>query len=104
MILGVLGSDKLVTPTNAVLTEVFTGVRPDKVVVLAEEQPKADVAGLKEVLAVFGLSPEIGVKVLGHGIRAWKEGLREVDMDLADVTRGGSTWPMRSWSTQRLRR
>ena len=88
MILGVLGSDRLVTPTNAVLTEVFTGVRPDKVVVLAEEQPKADVAGLKEVLAVFGLSPEISVKVLGHGIRAWKDGLREVDMDLADVTPG----------------
>ena len=88
MILGVLGSDKLVTPTNALLTEVFTGVKPDKVVILAEEQPKADVTGLRDVLSVFGLNPEVSVKVLGTGVKAWRDGLRDVELDLADVTPG----------------
>ena len=83
-----MGSDKLVTPTNAVLTEVFTGVKPDKVIVLAEEQPRADVTRLAEVLDVLGINAEIAVKVIGTGVKAWREGVTDLDLDMVDVTPG----------------
>lgn len=39
MILGTLGSDKSVTTINAVMTEVFAGVKPDEIRIYRKTQP-----------------------------------------------------------------
>ncbi|NON62273.1 hypothetical protein [Acidianus sp. RZ1] len=88
MKLAVLGSNKLVTTTDAILTEIFAGVRPDEVIILAEEEPKKPFNELKNVLSVVGLNAEIKAKVLGEGVKSWRENIPSVEADVADVTPG----------------
>jgi len=89
MILGVLGSDKLVTTTNAILTEIFTGIRPiDKIIILSEEKTKRDYTKLKEIVKVIGINSEIEEIELGKGLKSWREKLKNVDIDVADITPG----------------
>ncbi|BCU69806.1 hypothetical protein [Stygiolobus caldivivus] len=85
MILATLGSNKLVTTVDAIMTEIFTGVRPDKVLVLSEE-PR--IVELGEVFKAFGLDPQTEVKALGVGVKEWREKLKEIDIDVADITPG----------------
>ncbi|BDC17114.1 PIN domain-containing protein [Acidianus sp. HS-5] len=89
MILGVLGSDKLVTTTNAVLTEIFTGLRDvEKIVILSEEKSKRDYGGLKDVIKILGIDAEIEEVELGRGLKSWRNKLQSINLDVADITPG----------------
>ncbi|QKR00727.1 hypothetical protein GWK48_10315 [Metallosphaera tengchongensis] len=89
MKLAVLGSDKLVTTTNALLSEVFTGTIPSEVVVLSESQGTKDLTKLGDILSLFS-DVEIPVRqeVIGEGVEKWRQKVSTLDVDVADVTPG----------------
>jgi hypothetical protein len=84
--LAVIGSNKGVTTANAVLTEVFTGLRPNEVLILAEEQSPTP-NGLAKALWYLGIKAKLSVTILG-GPSTWKENVSKVDTDVLDVTPG----------------
>ncbi|QIW24079.1 hypothetical protein EWF20_07935 [Sulfolobus sp. S-194] len=88
MILGTLGSNKLVTTTNAILTEVFTGVKPDKILILSEETPERDYTKISNILKLFGINSSIAIEVIGKWIKEWKDKLPRIKMDIIDITPG----------------
>ncbi|BFH74166.1 PIN domain-containing protein [Sulfurisphaera javensis] len=88
MILATLGSNKLVTTTNAILTEVFTGLKPDEIVILAEEQSKRDYSKIAEILKVLGINAKVTEKIMGRGIEEWRNKLKDLKIDVADITPG----------------
>ena len=87
MILATLGSNKLVTTLDAIMTELFTGIKPDKILILREDNNITQL-NLLPVLETLGLKSEVEVKVLGEGIKNWREGLKGVNIDIADITPG----------------
>jgi hypothetical protein len=52
--LAVLGSNKLVTTTNALLSEIFTGLIQDHVTILSEERPEKDYSYMKDLVLLPG--------------------------------------------------
>ena len=84
MRLGILGSDKLVTTTNALMYEVFAGVVPDEVVIFTEDPPKTTFDKLSEALLLLGVKPKIRYVVLGEDFSKWGEAFSQVD--IVDVT------------------
>ncbi|AHC51994.1 hypothetical protein SUSAZ_08660 [Sulfolobus acidocaldarius SUSAZ] len=88
MKLAVLGSDKLVTTANAVLTEIFTGVIPDEIVILSEDHPSKSVEGIKELVSYFGVTPTVRTEVIGEGIEKWRQKVSEIEVDVTDITPG----------------
>ncbi len=89
MILGVLASDKLVTTTNAILSEIFTGIKDiNKIIILSEEKSKRDYLGLKDIVRIFGTETEIEEKELGRGLKSWRQNLQDINIDIADITPG----------------
>jgi len=87
MILATLGSNKLVTTLDAIMTELFTGIKPDKILILREDSNITQL-NLSPVLETLGLKSEVEIKVLGEGIKSWREGLKGVNIDVADITPG----------------
>ncbi|MEM0272882.1 MAG: hypothetical protein QW514_10115 [Thermoprotei archaeon] len=88
MKLGVLGSDKLVTTTNAVMYEVFAGVRPSEIVIFSEDPPSNEFTHLSNALSILGLNPKIRFAVLGDNFASWQDVFRKEDVDVLDVTPG----------------
>ncbi|MBB5252672.1 hypothetical protein [Sulfurisphaera ohwakuensis] len=88
MILGTLGSNKLVTTTNAILTEVFTGIKPYKILILSEDKPERDYTKISDILKLFGINSSVSVEVMGEGIKEWKDKLSSIKMDVIDITPG----------------
>ncbi|PSN96571.1 hypothetical protein B9Q09_02030 [Candidatus Marsarchaeota G2 archaeon ECH_B_SAG-C16] len=86
MRLGILGSDKLVTTTNALMYEVFAGVVPDEMVIFTEDPPKTTFDKLSEALLLLGVKPKIRYVVLGEDFSKWGEAFSQVD--IVDVTPG----------------
>jgi hypothetical protein len=88
MILGTLASDKLVTTVNAILSEVFTEISPNKVKIFAEQKPQFDYQIIREYLRVLNVDSDVEIKVIGTGISNWKQQLSTETVDVADVTPG----------------
>ncbi|MBW9141653.1 MAG: hypothetical protein K1T65_08245, partial [Candidatus Aramenus sp.] len=87
--LAVLGSDKLVTTTNAILTEVFTGFIPDEIVVLSETAHKKDISPLSDLVSMFSdAKVKLREEVVGKGVEKWREKVSSLNVDVADVTPG----------------
>ncbi|EWG06615.1 MAG: hypothetical protein ASUL_08604 [Candidatus Aramenus sulfurataquae] len=87
--LAVLGSDKLVTTTNAILTEVFTGFIPDEIVVLSETAHKKDISPLSDLVSMFSdVKVKLREEVVGKGVEKWREKVSSLNVDVADVTPG----------------
>ncbi len=87
--LAVLGSNKLVTTANAIMSEVFAGLIPDEVWVLTEEKTNRDYSPLEEAISAFSDNPvKIVEKVVGKGVDKWREFSKELEVDVADVTPG----------------
>jgi|SRR5579875_2258918 len=99
MKLGILGSDKLVTTTNALMHELFAGALPDEVVIFAEDPPKTTFDRLSEALLLLGLKPKIKYVVLGEDFSKWGEAFSEVD--IVDVTPGRKITALIAASTTR---
>jgi len=85
MILATLGSSKLVTTLDAIMTELFTGIKPDRILILSEEARELD---LTNITKPFGINAETKVLELGVGINSWREKVRDISMDVADITPG----------------
>jgi hypothetical protein len=85
MILATLGSNKLVTTLDAIMTELFTGIRPDKILILSEEARELD---LTKIMKSFGINAETKVLELGVGINNWREKVKDISIDVADITPG----------------
>lgn len=85
MIFATLGSNKLVTTLDAIMTEIFTGVKPDKILILSEEARRID---LSEVMKAFGFNVETENLELGIGINAWRDKIKDIEIDVADITPG----------------
>ncbi|MDT7873722.1 hypothetical protein WIW89_12955 [Stygiolobus sp. CP850M] len=85
MILATLGSNKLVTTLDAIMTEIFTGIRPDKILILSEEARDLDLTG---VMKSFGINAETKVLELGVGINNWRDKVKDISIDVADITPG----------------
>ena len=85
MILATLGSNKLVTTLDSIMTELFTGIKPDKILILSEEARELD---LTNITKSFGINAETKVLQLGVGINEWKEKVKDISMDVADITPG----------------
>jgi len=85
MILATLGSNKLVTTLDSIMTELFTGIKPDKILILSEEARELD---LTNITKSFGINAETKVLQLGVGINEWREKVKEISMDVADITPG----------------
>lgn len=85
MILATLGSNKLVTTLDAIMTQIFTGIKPDKILILSEEARDID---LTEVMKSFGINAETKVLELGVGINNWREKIKDINIDVADITPG----------------
>ena len=83
MILATLGSNKLVTTLDAIMTEIFTGIRPDKILILSEEARDLDLTG---VMKSFRINAETKVLELGVGINNWREKVKDISIDVADIT------------------
>jgi len=62
MIFATLGSNKLVTTLDAIMTELFTGIRPDKILILSEEVQDLDLTG---IMKSFRINAET------KGLRTW---------------------------------
>ena len=96
MILATLGSSRLVTTLDAIMTELFTGIKPDRILILSEEARELD---LTNITKPFGINAETKVLELGVGINSWREKVRDISMDVADITPGrkymASTWLLR---------
>jgi hypothetical protein len=85
MILATLGSNKLVTTLDSIMTELFTGIKPDKILILSEEARELD---LTNITKPFGINAETKVLKLGVGINEWREKVKDISMDVADITPG----------------
>lgn len=86
-VLGVLGSNKFVTTSNAALTEVFYGVRPSRVKVLFETNTSLDLSPLQEALGLLGVNTQVEAAVVGRGPEEWARNLRSHgDVTVIDVT------------------
>lgn len=88
MKLAVLGSDKLVTTMNAILTEIFTGELPDEIHVLFEDKPKTDINKIVDIVSLFKKGIKVVPNIIGEGISRWREKVSKLDIDIADVTPG----------------
>ncbi|ABP95328.1 MULTISPECIES: PIN domain-containing protein [Metallosphaera] len=88
MILGTLGSDKSVTTINAVMTEVFAGVKPDEIRIYREDSTKHEFQGLQEALNLLSLSPQIKEIQVGEDLEAWRNHMSSEEIDVLDVTPG----------------
>lgn len=87
-ILATLGSDKSVTTINAILTEIFTGLNPNKIIIFREDSPKKDIKGMEKVLKYLGINASIEEKVIGEGIKLWREKIRNEEINIFDITPG----------------
>jgi len=85
MILATLGSNKLVTTLDSIMTELFTGIKPDKILILSEEARELD---LTNITKSFGINAETKVLELGVGINSWREKVKDIRIDVADITPG----------------
>jgi len=85
MILATLGSNKLVTTLDSIMTELFTGIKPDKILILSEEARELD---LTNITKSFGINAETKVLELGVGINEWREKVKDIRIDVADITPG----------------
>jgi hypothetical protein len=85
MILATLGSNRLVTTLDAIMTELFTGIRPDRILILSEEARELD---LTNIMKSFGINAETKVLELGVGINEWREKVKDISIDVADITPG----------------
>ncbi|BBG25053.1 hypothetical protein IC006_2388 [Sulfuracidifex tepidarius] len=88
MILGTLGSDKMVTTVNAILSEVFTEVFPSEVRIYTEDDPSFDYSKIKDFLRVLNVDADVKVVRVGKGISRWKDVISKESLDVADVTPG----------------
>ncbi|BCS93412.1 hypothetical protein [Metallosphaera javensis (ex Sakai et al. 2022)] len=90
MILATLGSDKSVSTVNAIMTEVFAGVKPEEIRIYREDsnglgERKAKLEG---ALRLLGLSPQIREVVVGNDITSWRSRMREESVNVLDITPG----------------
>ncbi|AEB95263.1 PIN domain-containing protein [Metallosphaera cuprina] len=91
MKLSTLGSNKYVTTVNAILTEVFTGVKPDEITVYREseslsmERRKND---LLDALRLLGLKPQVKEVTLEPEITKWRDVMSRDESDVFDLTPG----------------
>ncbi|AWR95348.2 hypothetical protein [Acidianus brierleyi] len=88
MELGVLGSNKLVTTTNAIFTEIFTGIFPDKISILSQDSSNVDFTPLKKALKILGINAEIQNKIVGEEFEKWIEFMEKYSPDILDITPG----------------
>jgi hypothetical protein len=88
MELGVLGSNKLVTTTNAIFTEIFTGIVPDKIVILSQDSHNINFTRLKEALRILGVNAEIEQKTVGEEFEQWTKFMENYSPDVLDITPG----------------
>lgn len=90
MILGTLGSDKSVTTLDAIMTEIFTGIKPDEIRIYREEESKDKefYAKLESVLKLLGVNAKVVEVVIGDTFSAWKEKMTSEKIDILDVTPG----------------
>lgn len=89
-VLGTLGSDKSVTPLNAIMTEIFTGLKPTKIKIYRETPPiKQNVtSSIEKALNYLGLKTEVTEEIVGEGVKVWRERMGSVNVDVFDVTPG----------------
>lgn len=90
MILGTLGSDKSVTTINAIMTEIFTGIKPDEIRIYREEgDSKLNLSeNLRYVLNLLGINSRIKEIVIGNKISDWMNKMKDEKIDVLDVTPG----------------
>jgi hypothetical protein len=92
--LAVLGSNKLVTTINSIVTEIFTGLSPSKIIILKEKTVEEDnelsgkMRELKEVLRYLNVNCEIEVKEIPAGFETWIKEVGKMDFDVIDITPG----------------
>ncbi|BCU68021.1 hypothetical protein HS7_14580 [Sulfolobales archaeon HS-7] len=86
MIFATLGSDKLITTVDAIMTEIFTGIKPNKILILSESV-KVD-KDLRPVLRSVGIDSDVELRMVGKGIKRWREEISSLNVDVADVTPG----------------
>jgi len=88
MELAVLGSNKLVTTTNVIFTEIFTGIFPDKISILSQDSSNVNFASLKKALKILGIDAEIENKIIGEEFKKWTEFMETYTPDVLDITPG----------------
>ncbi|AWR98000.1 hypothetical protein DFR86_10940 [Acidianus sulfidivorans JP7] len=90
MILGTLGSDKSVTTVDAIMTEIFTGLKPNEIRIYREEpNSKQDFPTyMKDALKILNIEAEIKDVVLGSGILEWKNKISNEKINVLDITPG----------------
>ncbi|MCY0860922.1 MAG: PIN domain-containing protein [Metallosphaera prunae] len=96
MILGTLGSDKSVTTVNAIMTEVFAGVKPDEIRIYREYAVPSRLDGLNKALNLLSLSPEIKEIVVGDDLDAWRNYMKGEQIDILDITPGRKSMALTS--------
>ncbi|MEM1646277.1 MAG: hypothetical protein QXL96_10550 [Ignisphaera sp.] len=77
----------MVTTLNAIMTEIFTGIRPERVLILREDKQGYEM-NLSDVLKAFNINAEVEVKIIGEGIKRWREEVSKLKIDIADITPG----------------
>ncbi|ARM76831.1 hypothetical protein [Acidianus manzaensis] len=90
MILATLGSDKSVTTIDAIMTEIFTGVKPNEIRIYREESdPRQNFSEkLKDTLKLLGIDSKIREIVIGDKISDWKDKMSNEEIDILDITPG----------------
>lgn len=88
MILGTLGSNKAITTTDAIMTEIFTGLKPNEIRIYREEENKYKEfsAKLESILKLLGINAKVKEIVIGDSFSAWKEKMSSKTIDVLDVT------------------
>ncbi|MGC8573779.1 MAG: hypothetical protein C0171_01255 [Caldisphaera sp.] len=85
--LAVLGSSKFVTTTNAILNEIFYGLRPKKVYILSEyKHEEGFKEKIKKSLDMLNLGADVIEKVIGESPEEWEKGIKNERFDVIDVT------------------
>ncbi|AOL17876.1 hypothetical protein BFU36_12965 [Sulfolobus sp. A20] len=79
----------MVTPTNAILTEVFTGILPDEIYILSEDSKNQQkIPLISQMLSLFGKEVKVKSEVVGEGVEKWRNYVSNLDVDIADITPG----------------
>ncbi|WP_338598405.1 hypothetical protein V6M85_07375 [Sulfolobus tengchongensis] len=87
--LATLGSDKSVTTINAILTEIFTGIKPKRIIIYREDPPAREIKdGLEKALNYVNVDTSVEPIIVGYGIDKWRSTLSNADIDVFDVTPG----------------
>ncbi|QXJ32049.1 PIN domain-containing protein [Saccharolobus shibatae] len=87
--LATLGSNKSVTTINAIMTEIFTDVKPTKIEILRETPPSRDIRqGFKKALNYMGINAEINDVMIGVSVNKWRDEIKKYEYDILDITPG----------------